>query len=126
MVIRKGSVYWVNFSPAKGSEPMGKRPGLVLQNDLLNDSKLNTVIVAAITSTLKFGDLPGNVKLHKGEANLPRPSVINMTQIKTVDKRNLREKIGTLSKDRMAQVHDGLNIIMDLSGSDINQAGSIF
>jgi len=86
MVIRKGSVYWVDFSPAKGSEPTGKRPGLVLQNDLLNDSKLNTVIVAAITSTLKFGDLPGNVSLHKGEANLPKRSVINMTQIKTVDK----------------------------------------
>ena len=117
MVIRKGSVYWVDFSPAKGSEPMGKRPGLVLQNDLLNDSKLNTVIVAAITSTMKFGDLPGNVKLHKGEANLPRPSVVNMTQIKTVDKRSLREKIGTLSKDRMDQVHDGSNLIMDLSES---------
>jgi mRNA interferase MazF len=126
MVIRKGSVYWVDFSPAKGSEPMGKRPGLVLQNDLLNDSKLNTVIVAAITSTMKFGDLPGNVKLNKGEANLPRPSVINMTQIKTVDKRSLREKIGTLSKDRMIQVHKGLNLIMDLPGSDINQPGVIF
>ncbi|EMS80271.1 type II toxin-antitoxin system PemK/MazF family toxin [Desulfotignum phosphitoxidans] len=117
MVIRKGSLYWVDFSPAKGSDPMGKRPGLVLQNDLLNDSKLNTVIVAAITSTMKFGELPGNVSLHKGEANLPRPSVINMTQIKTVDKRSLKEKIGTLSKDRMAQVHDGLNLIMDLSES---------
>ncbi len=117
MVIRKGSVYWVDFSPAKGSEPMGKRPGLVLQNDLLNDSKLNTVIVAAITSTMKFGELPGNVSLHKGEANLPKPSVINMTQIKTVDKRSLREKIGTLSKDRMTQVHKGMKLIMDLPGS---------
>jgi len=126
MVIRKGSVYWVDFSPAKGSEPMGKRPGLVLQNDLLNDSKLNTVIVAAITSTMKFGDLPGNVKLHKGEANLPRPYVINMTQIKTVDKCSLREKIGTLSKDRMIQVHKGLNLIMDLTDSGINQPGSVF
>lgn len=83
MVIRKGSVYWVDFSPAKGSEPMRKRPGLVLQNDLLNDSKLNTDIVAAITSTLKFSELPGNEALHKGEANLPKRSVINMTQIKT-------------------------------------------
>jgi mRNA interferase MazF len=126
MVIRKGSVYWVNFSPAKGSEPMGKRPGLVLQNDLLNDSKLNTVIVAAITSTMKFGELPGNVSLHKGEANLPRPSVINMTQIKTVDKRSLKEKIGTLSKDRMAQVYEGVKLIMDLPGFDIKQPGSIF
>ncbi len=81
MVIRKGSVYWVNFSPAKGSKPMGKRLGLVLQSDLINDSKINTVIVAAITSTLKFGELPGNVRLGKGEANLPKPSVINTTLI---------------------------------------------
>ena len=86
MVIRKGSVYWVDFSPVKGSEPMGRRPGLVVQNDLLNDSKLNTVIVVAITSTLKFGELPGNVILQQGEANLPIRSVLNMTQIKTVDK----------------------------------------
>ncbi|WP_319577416.1 type II toxin-antitoxin system PemK/MazF family toxin [uncultured Desulfobacter sp.] len=114
MVIRKGSVYWVDFSPAKGSEPMGKRPGLVLQNDLLNDSKLNTVIVAAITSTLKFGELPGNVSLHKGEANLPRRSVINMTQIKTVDKLSLKEKIGTLSKERLAQVYEGMKLVMDI------------
>ena len=114
MVIRKGSVYWVDFSPAKGSEPMGKRPGLVLQNDLLNDSKLNTVIVAAITSTLKFGELPGNVSLDKGEANLPRRSVINMTQIKTVDKLSLKEKIGTLSKERLAQVYEGMKLVMDI------------
>ncbi len=114
MVIRKGSVYWVDFSPAKGSEPMGRRPGLVVQNDLLNDSKLNTVIVIAITSTLKFGDLPGNVRLHKGEANLPKPSVINMTQIKTVDKLSLKEKIGTLSKERFDQVCLGLKLVTDL------------
>lgn len=76
---------------------MGRRPGLVVQNDLLNDSKLNTVIVIAITSTLKFGELPGNVRLHKGEANLPKPSVINMTQIKTVDKLSLKDFIPNLS-----------------------------
>ncbi len=114
MVIRKGSVYWVDFSPAKGSEPMGRRPGLVLQNDLLNDSKLNTVVVAAITSTLKFGELPGNVSLHKGEANLPKRSVINMTQIKTVDKLSLKEKIGTLSKERLIQVYEGMKLVMDI------------
>ena len=113
MVIRKGSVYWVDFSPGKGSEPMGKHPGLVVQNDLLNDSKLNTVIVVAITSTLKFGELPGNVTLRKGEANLPKRSVVNMTQIKTVDKNSLREKIGSLTKKRMAQVYEGMRIVMD-------------
>ena len=72
MVIRKGSIYWVDFSPGKGSEPMGKRPGLVIQDNAINDSKINTVIMLAITSTLKYGELPGNVTLRKGEANIPK------------------------------------------------------
>ncbi|MDZ7700318.1 MAG: type II toxin-antitoxin system PemK/MazF family toxin [Deltaproteobacteria bacterium] len=113
MVIRKGSVYWVDFSPAKGSEPTGRRPGVVVQNDLLNDSHLNTVIVVAITSTLKFGELPGNVSLRKGEANLPKKSVINVTQIKTVDKSSLTEKIGSLSNERLAEVYQGMKLVMD-------------
>ncbi len=114
MVIRKGSIYWVDFSPGKGSEPMGRRPGLVVQNDLLNDSKLNTVIVVAITSTLKFGELPGNITLQKGEANLPKRSVVNLTQIKTVDKHSLKEKIGSLTQKRLADVYEGMILIMDI------------
>ncbi|OGR26917.1 MAG: PemK family transcriptional regulator [Desulfobacterales bacterium RIFOXYA12_FULL_46_15] len=114
MVIRKGSVYWVDFSPAKGSESVGRRPGLVVQNDLLNDSKLNTVIVVTITSTLKFGELPGNVILKKGEANIPKKSVVNMTQLKTVEKSSLKEKIGSLTKDRIDEVCEGLKLVMDI------------
>ncbi len=113
MVIRKGSIYWVDFSPAKGSEPRGKRPGLVIQSDILNDSRLNTVIMLAITSTLKFGELPGNVVLRKGEANMPKKCVINVTQIKSVDKSSLKEKIGTLSKERLNQVYEGLKFVID-------------
>ena len=111
MIIRNGSIYWVDFSAGKGSEPTGRRPGLVIQNDLLNDSNINTVIMLAITSTLKFGELPGNVILRKGEANLPKKCVVNITQIKSVDKRSIKEKIGTLPKKRMAEVHEGLKIV---------------
>ena len=114
MVIRKGSVYWVNFSPGKGSKPVGRRPGLVIQSNLLNDSRINTVIMLAITSTMKFGALPGNVKLRKGEANLPKNCVVNVTQIKSVDKSSISEKIGTLSKKRMDAIQDGLKLVMDL------------
>ena len=114
MVIRNGSIYWVDFSPGKGSEPIGRRPGLVIQNDILNDSKLNTVIMLAITSTLKFGELPGNVVLRKGEAGMPRKCVINVTQVKSVDKKSLREKIGTLSEERMAEVYDGIKLVMNI------------
>ena len=114
MVIRNGSIYWVDFSPGKGSEPIGRRPGLVIQNDILNDSKLNIVIMLAITSTLKFGELPGNVVLRKGEAGMPRKCVINVTQVKSVDKKSLSEKIGTLSEERMAEVYDGIKLVMNI------------
>jgi len=114
MVIRKGAIYWVDFSPGKGSEPIGRRPGLVIQNDILNDSKLNTVIMLAITSTMKFGELPGNVILRKGEANLPKKCVINTTQIKSVDKNSIKEKIGTISTKRMDEVYDGLKLVMTI------------
>lgn len=115
MVIRKGSIYWVDFSPGKGSEPLGKRPGLVIQSDVLNDSKISTVIMLAITSTLKFGELPGNVLLRRGEANLPRRCVVNVTQIKSVDKYSIKQKIGTLSKERIAEVEMGLKLVMNLT-----------
>ncbi len=114
MVIRKGSIYWVDFSSGKGSEPIGRRPGLVIQNDILNDSKLNTVIMLAITSIMKFGELPGNVVLHRGEANLPRKCVINVTQVKSVDKVSIKEQIGTLPKKRMEEVYDGLKVVMSI------------
>jgi mRNA interferase MazF len=115
MVIRKGSIYWVDFSPGKGAEPSGRRPGLVIQNDILNDSNLNTVIMLAITSTMKFGELPGNVVLRKGEANIPKKCVINVTQIKSVDKQSIKEKIGTLSKIKMDEVQEGLKLVMNIS-----------
>ena len=115
MVIRKGSLYWVDFSPGKGSEPSGRRPGLVLQSDVLNDSKINTIIMLSITSTMKFGELPGNVALRKGEANLPRKCVINATQIKSVDRSSIKEKIGTLSNKKMEEVHEGLKLVMGLN-----------
>jgi mRNA interferase MazF len=115
MVIRKGSVYWVDFSRGKGSEPLGMRPGLVIQSDVLNDSKINTVIMLAITSTLKFGELPGNVVLNKGEANLPHKCVVNVTQIKSVDRRSIKENIGALPKKRAEEVERGLKLVLSLA-----------
>ncbi len=112
MVIRSGSIYWINFSPGKGSEPKGRRPGLVIQNNILNDSRINTVIVLAITSTMKFGELPGNVIIKRGEANLPKECVINVTQIKSFDRSSLKENIGTLPRGKMAKVYEGLKLVM--------------
>lgn len=114
MVIRKGSIYWVDFSPGKGSEPKGRRSGLVIQNNALNDSRINTVIMLAITSNLRFSELPGNVTFLKGEANMPKSCVINVMQIKLVDKNSIKEKIGTLSSNKMQEIEEGLKLVMDI------------
>ena len=114
MVVRRGDIYWVDFSPGKGSEPTGRRPGLVVQCDALNESRLNTVVMLAITSNLKFSELPGNVLLAKGEANMPKRCVINATQLKSVDKSSLVGKIGSLSSDKMEEVVAGLKLVMDI------------
>jgi mRNA interferase MazF len=114
MVIRRGDIYWVDFSPGKGSEPLGRRPGLAIQSDALNDSKINTVIMLVITSTLKFSELPGNVILRKDEANMPKKCVVNVTQVKSVDRNSIREKIGSLSKKKMEEVVEGLKLSMDM------------
>jgi mRNA interferase MazF len=86
----------------------------VVQNNILNDSNLNTVIMLALTTTMKFGELPGNIVLKKGEANVPKKGVINVTRIKSVDKKSIKEKIGTLPKKRMDEVHEGLRLVMNL------------
>ena len=79
MVIQQGDVVWVRFPPPRGSAPAGRRPAIVLQHDRFNRTRLNTVIVAAITSNLRYGGLPGNIRLPKGEGGLPRPSVVTNT-----------------------------------------------
>jgi mRNA interferase MazF len=114
VVIRRGDIYWVDFSPGKGSEPLGRRPGLVIQCNALNDSKLNTVVMLAITSNRKFSELPGNVSLRKGEANMPKRCVINITQLKSVDKNSFVEKIGSLADKKMEEVLAGLKLVMDI------------
>jgi len=88
------------------------RPAVIIQNDLLNKSKIQTTVVALLTSNLKLARIPGNVRLKKGEANLPKPSVVVVSQIATVDKSRLMEKIGTLSKERLAQVIDGSRTVI--------------
>ena len=108
MEIQRGSIYWIN----NGKDP--KTPGLVIQNDILNQSKLSTVSLLSITPTLKFGELPGNVILNKGEANMPQRCVVSVSQIKTVDKANIGDKIGSLSPDRMSEIHNGLKLVIDL------------
>ncbi len=91
---------------------------MVVQNNLFNRSRINTVVVCGFTSKLRRGSAPGNVVLEPGEAQLPRQSVVNVSQLFTVDKRALGEKIGTLSARRVRQILDGISLVLEPRESD--------
>lgn len=108
--MRQGDVYWLRFA-GQGSEPSGRRPAVVVQHDRFNRSAIQTTVVAAITSNLRLAAMPGNVRLRRGNANLPKPCVVNVSQVLTIDRTRLTEPIGTLPADRMAQVLRGLALL---------------
>jgi mRNA interferase MazF len=113
MVVRQGEVYWINLPEPKKSEPGFRRPCVVLQNDTFNRSRIKTTIVCILTTNLDLAKAPGNVTLEKGEANLPKASVVNISQILTVNKGDLlpNEKIGKLSLSNLNSVLQGLQLI---------------
>jgi mRNA interferase MazF len=113
VVINQGDVYWVDLADPTGSAPGYKHPHVVIQNNLFNHSKIQTVVVAALTSNLKRADAPGNIRLEKGEANLPKPSVVNVSQVFTVDKSQLDEYIGSLSPGRVREIVGGLKLVIE-------------
>jgi mRNA interferase MazF len=113
MVIKQGDVCWLDLGEPSGPEPGYRHPCLVVQNNLFNQSHINTVVVCALTSSLKRADAPGNVLLAPGEANLPKQSVVNVSQIFTVDKLDLAEKIGTLSNKRVREVLNGIYLVLE-------------
>ena len=113
MVIRQGEIYWIDLGEPRGSEPAYRRPHIVVQNNLFNASRINTVVVCILTSNLKRASAPGNVLLDKGEAGLPKKSVVNITQMYTVNKADLVERIGQVSEKRLGEVLDGLKLLME-------------
>ena len=108
MAILQGEIHWVDFGEAEGSRARGIYPGVVIQRDAINKSKVNTVVVCMITSTLKRVDAPGNVFLLKGEGGLREDSVVNVSLITHVNKDNLRGKIGTLRMERVQEIYEGV------------------
>jgi mRNA interferase MazF len=111
----QGEVYWFRFA-GQGSEPEGRRPALVVQHDRFNRSAIQTTIVCAITSNLRLAAMPGNIRLRKGEANLARASVVNVTQLRTVDRERLAQadRVGHLAPARLREVLDGLALVLGL------------
>lgn len=113
MVIKRGDIFYADLSPVIGSEQGGIRPVLIIQNDVGNKYS-PTVIAAAITSQINKAKLPTHIEISAQEYGLMKDSVILLEQIRTIDKRRLREKIGHLDDELMAKVNDALSISFGL------------
>lgn len=111
-MVNQGDIFWIDSGQPSGSEPGYIHPFVVVQNNVFNKSRIGTVIVCAITSNLERAGSPGNVLLFPGEADLPEQSVINISQIYTVDKKDLSKKIGTLGPERLQEILDGIDLIL--------------
>jgi len=113
MVIRQGDIYWIDLEVPAGSEPGYRHPHVIVQNNLLNQSRIQTVVVCQLTSNLKRVESPGNVLLKKGETNLSKDSVANVTQILTVDKTRLDEYVATLPAKRLREILNGIQLVLE-------------
>jgi mRNA interferase MazF len=109
---KRGEVWLVNWNPARGSEQAGKRPALVIQNDIGNE-KAPTTIVAAISSSVRI--YPMNVQINPPESGLDHPSIIITSQILTISKERLEKRLGRLSKDRLDDVDRAIKLSLALS-----------
>ena len=103
----------MDLGEPEGSEPGIRRPFVVVQNNLINRSRIRTVVVCALTSNRRLGAVPGNVTLAVGEANLPARSVVNVSQLFTVDKSQLEDRLGVLTARRVRQILDGIALILE-------------
>jgi mRNA interferase MazF len=113
MVIQQGDIFWVQLDEPAGSGPGYRHPFVIVQNNAFNASRINTAIGIALTSNLSRASVPGNVLLKKAEAGLPKTSVVNVTQIMTLDKSDLKEKIGRLSAARIREIIEGLKLVTE-------------
>ncbi|MBN1669575.1 MAG: type II toxin-antitoxin system PemK/MazF family toxin [Kiritimatiellae bacterium] len=114
MVVQRGEIWWAKLPDRAGSEPGCRRPVLVVQSDTFTQSRIKTVICASVTSNLRLAAAPGNVRVSARSSGLPKPSVVNVSQVAALDKTFLQEQVKTLDAQTMRQVDDGLRLVLNL------------
>ncbi|HSN55527.1 MAG TPA: type II toxin-antitoxin system PemK/MazF family toxin [Candidatus Sulfomarinibacteraceae bacterium] len=112
--MQRGEIWWAALPAPKGSGPGKRRPVLVVQSDAFNASRIRTVIAAVITSNLDLAAAPGNVLLRRRDSKLARDSVVNVSQIVTLDRSFLTERVGAVSRRLAAAVDEGLRLALGL------------
>ena len=110
----RGEIWWADLGIPFESEPGFKRPVVVIQDDYFKRSKIQTVIVASITTNLNILEAPGNALVEKEETGLSKNGVVNISQISTIDKRRLTEKVCVLSQSSLAEIDYGLKLVLNL------------
>jgi mRNA interferase MazF len=114
MVIGRGEIWWANLPEPVGSSPGFRRPVLVVQSDSFNQSKIQTVVVAVITKNLDLVKAPGNVSITARTSRLQVDSVVNVSQVITIDKSLLTEFVATLPNKKMEKIEEGLRLVLSL------------
>lgn len=112
--MKKGEIWWASLGDPRGSEPGFRRPVLIVSSNEFNDSRINTVLAVVVTSNLRLADAPGNILLEKKHSKLSKDSVINVSQLITVDKGFLTEKIFKLNAQHLNGVNEGLRLVLGL------------
>jgi mRNA interferase MazF len=112
--MKRGEIWWASLEQPRGSEPGYRRPVLVVQADSFNESRIATVLVAVITSNLALSEAPGNVRIGKSDSKLAKASVVNVSQILTLDRRYLTKRAGRLPSVIMNRVSEGLSLVLGL------------
>jgi len=115
VVVERGEVWWATLPMPQGSGPGFRRPVLIVQSDSFNSSKISTVIAAVVTSNTKVSEAPGNVLLKATQCGLPKASVVNVSQLITIDKTFLTKKVRKLGKALMSQIESGIRLVLDLA-----------
>jgi len=112
--MKRGEVWWASLPAPTRSGPGFRRPVVVIQSNPFNQSRIATVIVAIVTSNLALGDAPGNVKIGKAESGLAKPSVVNISQLYTLDREQLTQRVRSLPGEAMRAIEEGLRLVLDL------------
>jgi mRNA interferase MazF len=112
VAISRGEIWWADLAEPTGSEPIFRRPVLVVQSEAFNRSKLQTVVCVALTSNLAWADAPGNVLLPSSSSGLSKDSVANVSQIITIDRKCLTELVGKVAAGKLQAVLDGIGILL--------------
>ena len=113
----RGEIWWADLSDPVGASPGYRRPVLVVQTDAFNRSRIGTVVVVALTTSMRLLDAPGNVLVKPRSSGLTKDSVVNVSQVFTIDRSALAERVAQLPRNAMTQVGDGLRLVLGLAGA---------